>query len=104
MGPGSSREPPREEVVEAEAEGLEKTAEESRKEVGVSEEPMEELSRPKQLRLEEEPAEVEEVAAEAVAPEPAGEGSTGSLVTSWLRLLAARSAGCDASGAGPRLH
>jgi uncharacterized C2H2 Zn-finger protein len=78
MGPGSSREPPREEVEKAEeqveAEGLEKTAEESRKEVGVSEEPMEELSRPKQLRLEEEPAEVEEVAAEAVAPEPAGEG------------------------------
>jgi hypothetical protein len=75
MGPGSSREPPREEVEEAEAEGLEKTAEESRKEV--SEE--ERLGEPRQLRLEEEPAEVEEVAAEAVAPEPAGEGGLQAL-------------------------
>jgi hypothetical protein len=101
MGPGSSREPPREEVVEqVEAEGLEKTAEESREEVGVSEE--ERLGEPRQLRLEEEPAEVEEVAAGAVAPEPAGEGVYSSSATSWLRSLAARSAGCDASGAGPR--
>ncbi|MDT7879202.1 MAG: hypothetical protein RQ862_11730, partial [Candidatus Caldarchaeales archaeon] len=74
MGPGSSREPPREEVEEVveqvEVEGLEKTAEESGEEVSEDER----LGEPRQLRLEEEPAEVEEVAAEAVAPEPAGEG------------------------------
>jgi uncharacterized C2H2 Zn-finger protein len=68
MGPGISREPPREEVsdeVEEPMEGVE-----------ASEEPMEEesLGEARQLRLEEEPAEAEATEERAVAPEKASEG------------------------------